>query len=194
MSRNFVVWDYQRIDGRVRVDELKNVKDDHELVFGRSRAADFPRDAQFLMDPDFPTNTVLTDSLYNTDSLIVASQRLVDFLASRRIPSVEYLPVTIIDHKKKPVKARYFIVNPVGLVDCVDAAASGGTPDLILPTTLMSIERLVLDESRIPADRQIFRTVQVNSPVIVRKALADAIDAAKFVGICWVDPLNYRRW
>jgi hypothetical protein len=191
MSNGFVVFGYKRIDGKVSLDRLVNVDDAFDLMYGRPRAKGWPSDASFSMRADRKDNTILTDTLSNTDSLIIASEKLVALLRGRNVASMEYLPLTIFDHKKKPVKTQYYILNPVSLVDCVDVKASGGKASPLDPDALGSIERLVLDERRVPADRQIFRTKSYPQEYVVRKELAEAMDAAGIVGPRWIDPLTF---
>lgn len=187
MASSFVVWEDKNIDGMVSLGGIQNMPKTSRLLFAKPLAADFPPDVTMAMRSDRPDNTILTDCLHNTDSILVASEKLTDFLRERELAHLEYLPLTVLDHRGKKLKTSYFIVHPVELVECVNAKASGGKPSLMTPGMLMSIRKLVLDEPRIPATRQIFRAKEFPGPLLVRRELATAIDAAGFVGPRWVE-------
>jgi hypothetical protein len=55
----------------------------------------------------------------------------------------------------------------------------------------VSIQKLVLDEAKIPADLQLFRASEYPAEILVRKELAEAIDAAQIQGPRWIDPLQF---
>src|SRR5438552_3993429 len=120
MRSNYVVWDTKVIPNACVLQDLVRVEKDYQLRKGVPLASTFPEDAAFTMDPDFPDNTVLTDNLLNTNMMIVASMRLKMFLERQSLRKVEYLPVTIINHKGKPASREYFIVHPIDPVECLD--------------------------------------------------------------------------
>jgi len=189
MASKYVVWQYKNIDGMVSLGDLTNLPKTSRLLYGKPVADGYPSDVSMAMRADRPDDTVLTDSLLNTDSIIVASEKVVDVLRGKEIAKVEYLPVAIIDHRGKKVKTSYFIVHPLELVDeIVDGKASGGKTHPMDPGEFLTIKKLVLDEKKIPADRALFRAAQYPSPVIVRRDIAEALDAAGVVGPRWVEP------
>src|SRR6516225_6033884 len=95
---------------------LTGFKDLYRLWAGQSFREKFPPDAEFSMSPDFPDNTILTDSLMNRYHLVVGSEKLKNFFEEKPVPLVECLPVAIRDHKGK-IAAHYFVVNPLNAVD-----------------------------------------------------------------------------
>jgi hypothetical protein len=102
MASGFVVWTHARVENAAVLDSFRGVPDPWELNDGVPRAEGFPDDVVFTMDPERPHDTLLVDSLRNTDGLIVASRGLKEFLASRALNKMEYLPVTILDQKGRP--------------------------------------------------------------------------------------------
>src|SRR6266851_1355631 len=103
---------------------LKGFEDLYPMWGGKSVQESFPPDAEYPMDPEFPDNTVLADTLMNSQYLIVGSERPKDFLAKKQLSPIEYLKVSIRDHKGK-ITAPYWIINPLDNVDCLDHDASG---------------------------------------------------------------------
>jgi len=134
----------------------------------------------------------LRDSLRNTDSLLVVSQALRSVIEAHE-KHVELLPVTLVAPKKKKVDAPYFIVNPLDAVDALDIGASalrwknGGQgpsrKDGGIDDSVDRIEKLVVDEKRIPADRSLFLLKHVDFVIVMRASLLAAIESAGLTGV-----------
>ena len=142
----------------------------------------FPTTAQFQMSDDHKRDVGLTDDLPNTDSLKVCSARLVDFLRQKALKNVEYLPVKILNHKRKLASKDYFIVHPIVPQNALDAAASEPSFNDINPAEIDSVERLVLDRKKLDPKVRLFRLDAFFNPVLIDTKLADEIKAAGFVG------------
>jgi len=106
----------------------------------------------------------------------------VAFLQSRKVKNVEYLPITILDHKGKVASKDYRIVNPVGLQDALDPDASRPKFNLIKKDQIDTVERVVIDAKRVDPELEVFRLQGFYFPVFVSRGLADAITAAGFAG------------
>ncbi|MCK5626010.1 hypothetical protein KAI11_04065, partial [Candidatus Bathyarchaeota archaeon] len=104
--------------------DLKNVEKIYEIQKGISRKNDFPKDACFHMDPGFPKDIGLADHLDNEESCLVVSKQLKKFLESKITSPIEYLSVTIFNHKNQVASNEYFIVNPLNVVDCINLEES----------------------------------------------------------------------
>lgn len=191
MNSNYVIWDSEAVDGACVLDELRGVEKVIELNKGIPRSAGFPEGAAFTMNPDFPDDMMLVDNLINTDMLIVVSENLQRFVESKNIPCVEYLPVAIIDHKGKPAGTPYFILNPVQPVDCLDLQRSKAQMHAIAKTQVNSVERLVIDESRVDPDRLVFRLKGFYRVTLVHRDLAKELDSEGFVGNRWIELSEY---
>lgn len=190
MSFSYVIWRSGVVAHACVLDDLEGVDDQHDLNVGIPRAAGFPGNASFSMSADYPRNMVLTDSLVNTDLMLVVSLRLQRFLQMRGIEKVEYLPVAILDHKGK-LAGEYFIVHPLEPIDCLDVPSCGATFWSVDPDNIMALKRLAIDFAKIPPLRELFRPKSFFEVFLVRRELADAIDAAGFAGIRWVEIDSY---
>lgn len=186
-----VVWAHDLVEGACALSGMTGFDDDWKLLYGESVADDFPGQARFAMNPDTPDDIALTDSLRNIDRLIVASQALRDLIEAQQPDAVEYLPVSILNHKKRLVKAAYFVVHPIHPVDCLDVAACKPTYGRIQKTAIQAVRRLVIDESRIPAGRLLLRPAGFTKVILVHRSLADRIDAAGLTGMRWIELPDY---
>jgi hypothetical protein len=176
------VWQSSPVNNACRLAVIQGYERSFELAYGISLAAVFPKDARAPMDSDFKKATALTDDLSNMDSAKVCSKRLVEFLKARDLRHVEYLPLTIVNHKGKVASTDYFIVNPVGLVDALDLAASKPVYNSIKKSMINRVARVVLDPRRLDPERKVFRLTGLFHPVLIEKGLADAMAAAGLVG------------
>ncbi len=192
MSSNYVIWDSKAEPNGCVLKELIGVEKDYQLRKGVPFGASFPAEAAFTMDPDFPDNTLLTDNLLNTDLMIVASLRLKQFLDQQGLPKVEYLPVTVLNHKGRPASRDYFIVHPIDPVECLDLDKCQPTWSAIDKTSIKRLKKLVLDESKIEKDRRLFRPKGFHRVILAHQELAKAIGAQGFTGINWVPVDRYK--
>ena len=183
MATDYLLWPkanttpYASILGNIR-----GFGDLYSMWGGKSVSMSFPPDAEFPMDPDFPDNTVLADTLMNSQYLIVGSEPLKDFFEARKVADAEYLKVGIRDHKGK-IAAFYWIINPVVSLDCLDREASSAMVSRVDKTQVIKTKRTILKEDALDLDRQLFRIAGYPQGILVRRDLASAISEAGFKGI-----------
>jgi|SoiMethySBSTD1v2_1073268.scaffolds.fasta_scaffold2293214_2 hypothetical protein len=192
MAGDWVIWGVKRPRKAFTVRDIQGVERAYELAYGVSRVTGFPSTATFRMHPDFPTDTLPSDNIVNVGDLILVSDRLRQFLETRHLEKVEFLPVTILNHKKRALRERYTLVHPIEPVECLDADKSGADwsddKDII-----WDVERIVLRNKDIPKSRQLFRPRFFPKIVLVRRDLADAMSAAEFSAVRWIELSDYPR-
>jgi hypothetical protein len=192
MKTDYLVWQRSnKIKNTCVLDELVGFDEDFELTAGTPLAANFPKGVHFTLHPDYPHNLVLIDTLNNIHRVIVGSKRLREFFEARGTKLLEFLPVGIMGHKKKLLSRDYAIVHPVSPVDCLKVEECGARFSNLVESRISALKRLVLDESRIEPQREIFRINSFFDVVMVRRDLAEAIDKEQFTGIRWVNPSNF---
>jgi hypothetical protein len=180
---DYVAWKAKAPAGFCALECLENVEDSYELKRGISRANGFPADASFRMDAAHPKNVKLADNVYNLDRMLVVSKKLKELIESKAPPSTEFLPVTIYNHKGRVASADYFIVNPFLLQDCIDKKKSQIEWNDIDPELICSCFGLVLLPDTIDPKLLLFRPKHMPTIVLVRRDLADEIEAGGFTGI-----------
>jgi hypothetical protein len=188
---DYVVWQFEEVPHCFVLDRLLGVDRDFELKIGVPRVESFPEDATFSADPDFPNDIGLADAFDNTHQLVVVSSKVKELIEDFRPPEVEFLPVTVLDHKFRPV-ANYFIVHPVNPVDALDQPKSDAKFSPLTDKIITSVGRLVLDEGKLDHSRILFKLKYFYDCVLVRRDLADAISKQGFTGIRWVECDQYR--
>ena len=161
---------------------IVNFEDDFELVEGLPLADNFPENAEYRMNDDFPDNIELHDILHNLDEQLIINEKTRKFFENQEIKDVEYLPVNIINHKGRKVKEKYYIMNFLKLVDCIDRDQTTFGWNSLDPDLMEDVENLTVDESRIPLDSHIFRIKHLTSVILIYKDLLDLINKAGFKG------------
>jgi hypothetical protein len=186
---NCVIWESSATGNACFLDRIENVERFLDLTLGVPFQGHFPANATFRMSKNFKKATRLVDDVQNSDDIKICSPRLVEFLKKREVTNVEYLPITILDHKGKVASNEYSIVHPVGLQDVLDLEASKPRYNAIVPTDVDKVERIVMDTSRIPPGVSIFRLAHVMMPVFIDKELAAAVTHNGFAG-SYFSPLD----
>lgn len=147
----------------------------------------WPADVRFHMDPNSPKQIQLPDWVDNLHNFIVVSKPLKDFIAESKPVDVQYLPVTIVDHKGKVASTDYVVINPYSLQDAIDQQASVIDWNPIDPTLIAACTTMVLDESRIAPGASIFRLKHYPSKVLLSRELASGIKKAGFTGVKFIE-------
>jgi hypothetical protein len=184
---DYLIWAYKSLDGACVLKDMRGLDKAFRLNNGTPLAGAWPDTVSLHMHPDFPTDILLPDNVLNADMLVVASLRLQECVRSLAPVEVEYLPVKIIDHKRRIANAAYSIIHPTNPVDCIDKEQSIFEPDFIDPNDIDTIDKLVLDDSKIPEDRLFFRLKGFWGITLVRRDVASAITAAGCSGIEWLE-------
>ncbi|MFH0925943.1 MAG: DUF1629 domain-containing protein [bacterium] len=190
---NYVIWNYAIDETLCSLNPVENVKDAYELRYGISRINNFPSNALFRMNPEFKRAIKLSDALDNADAIIVASKRLKEFFESENIPGIEYLRVTILNHKNRVASDEYFIVHQVGTQDCINLDQSTIKWNKINPDQISSIKKLVIDESLIDPKVKLFRAKHLPSTILIERDLINKILSAGFTGIRFKEIDRFRK-
>jgi hypothetical protein len=190
-STDYVIWGRRRVKKAAFLSDLHGIEAVHELLYGVPRATSFSEDAVWDVDEDAPPNGILPDSINNPYRLLACSRRLVEFLQASEVPRVEYLPVAIRNPKGRIISKDVFIVHPLEPVDCLDVDKSSVEWSPIAETDIDRVARVVLDESKLDPTRQLFRLAKFPDLVLVRRDLANSIDAEGFTGMRWIELNEY---
>src|SRR5687767_8422655 len=131
----------------------------------------YPRDARIPMT-ETRNGLTLPSLLGNTQNMLMVSSALRTVI-ERICASVdiEYLPFTIMDHRKRRFSSDYTIVNPIGVRDCLDYQASGvkwGTQD---PTRIVGMKEFVLDRQKMEGAPPLFRVQGRPAQLIINQEL-----------------------
>jgi hypothetical protein len=181
MSADFLVWrDGALTDGICKLDGLSGgVTKSFQIHQGISRLAGWSPDASSAMNPDWPKDIGLADSM-SCENFPVVSAKAKDFFAGESAGKIEFLPIKIINHKGRVASDSYFVVNPLDIVDCIDKDASVVKMNPI-NKQIKGCKQLVLKADAIPPELKIFRLKDWPDVVVIRRELA--VKAEKEAGL-----------
>jgi hypothetical protein len=185
---DYVLWSRRAVDHGCYLNGITGYDDYHKLNKGVALESEFPDDAKLELDPAFPNNTLTPDILHNVNGFVLVSQRVKDLLAQKAIPNVEYLAVTVVDLKGKPVKPGYSIVNPVGTLPLLRVADCEATMSPLVPTKIKKLNRFVIDEAVLENAPLLFRAQGIPQFLLIHKSLAKELDAIQITGGRWITP------
>jgi hypothetical protein len=190
---DYVVWGAKSEGNSCLLDPIEGVDRDWELLKGVPRAHDFPAGAVMRMSDLHKRDIGVPDNVMNQAALVVVSERLRRFLEEKKLPNVEYLPIKIMNHKRRVASETHVLVHAVEPVDCLDVAQSQPEYSGIIPTDITEVEDLVLDPSKIDPKVPLFRVKDFGYPTIVARSLAEEIKKAGFTGLYFSELDRYGK-
>lgn len=141
------------------------------LMEGAEFGETWPSNASLHMGPDEP-GLVLPSLVGNTNSMIVVSTHVKECVQRVNSGPTEYLPVAIYNQQKQLVSDAYFIVNPIGTYDCLNAGAS----DIVYyKGKVVKVKKPVFDPARLTAVPALFRITEQPRNYFISGDLTTAI-------------------
>ena len=189
MTMNYVAWVHKIIPNACSLYHFEGFDKSYLLSEGIKVADQYPKGVYFDMHPERPHDILLVDSLFNTDSELVISESLVNFLTDKKLTNLEFLPVKIMDHKGKYIDEKYFIMNVLDHQNCLDTDASDAEISMIDNKTIESVEQIVLIEDNVDDSFDIFRMTGFPAATLIKECLAKEIEDIGFTGIEFI-PLD----
>lgn len=190
----FVIWTSRYVEGWCTLLRPEPYEDLYELDYGEPLAARWPADSYSRMDPDRPKDLQLADSVRCPYARTV-SARLRAALEAAGGTGLEFLPLTILNHKGRVAARDYWIVNPPYTIDCIDLDASNARwagKMLDADDPFAACDRLALRPEVVPAAVQVFRPRFKPNLLLMRRPLAAALAAAGHTGLAFGEPDAYR--
>jgi hypothetical protein len=119
----------------------------------------------------------LSDLIGTTNSELYVSRKVAEIVrgALTTADMVEILPLAIRDPRGRVLSADYFVINPLGTVDCLDLDASQITWSKTNRDKVIRVDSIVLSREKLPENRSIFRVKQDPARYIISDRLADAL-------------------
>lgn len=193
MSSNFVLWSFEEVPNALVTDRLRganNAGERRNLVSGKPFLDTFGGQLQFTADPDYPDDLLLIDTFSNTASVFPISLALKNFLVSKHLLEIEFVPVNMLDHRDNVV-GEYYLLHPLIPVDCIDIEKSDVKVDRLNEEMFNTVRELVLNEGNIPQQRKIFRIKGLYDAIAVERSLAEELSGQKFIGLDWIEIDEY---
>ena len=151
----------------------------------------WPASARVNMSKEQPGIKV-PDLLGNTHNYLITSEPLKEEIATLcRDVEVEYLRFTLFDHQKRPSPLPHFIINPIGVRDCLDLAASQieylDEPGDADHGAVVGVDRFVLDPRKLSRAPVLFRVRGDPNKYVADERLTDVLRAKRFTNLTFTE-------
>lgn len=148
---------------------------------GESAAAVWPADARCVMSSKLG-GMVLADFVSNTLSLLIVHKRVKEIMEKVNRGPTEYLPLSILNHKKRLASTDYFVANPLGTYDVLDLKASDIKRS---GADVVKVKTFVLDPVKMKRAPDLFRPNESPESYFISKRIATELRK--------LDPPNTNR-
>jgi len=156
------------------------------LCVGRSIVDRWPANATITMTPENP-GIKLCSLVGNPKHFLLVHRDVKEVIEGEHARRgkdwpIEYLPVTIINHKGRPHSRDYFFINPLSLL-VMNTGASKVEYYKSNPTQIMAIDKLVLDSNKLADVPPIFRLQQDPDEYVVDENLHRLFQEREFTNL-----------
>ncbi|MFY0562746.1 imm11 family protein [Archangium lansingense] len=146
----------------------------NRLSRGRPMGNDYPKDPQWRMSDTYG-GIKLPSLIANTDSILVVERPLKEVFEATGV-AMECLPFVLVNHKGRVASRDYFIVNPLGNLDCLNLEKSEIE---WLDDDVVGIEKFVLDTEKVKDAPDMFRVKEDRETIVISHRLADELKKVK---------------
>ncbi len=175
------------VEGYARVGTLENGPEG-DIKEGASVLAQMRDDAYYQVEAEFAKNTKIADAVGSLSHFVVSARLKAAIEPLVAAAEVELLPVRLKDAKGQPIDGQFFIVNPLGSIDVIDAEASQAKFNPLVEGVILRVKRLVLK----PTEAAMFRPAHMTRVILVREDLVEKLGAGGFVGLDFVEASRFK--
>lgn len=141
----------------------------------------YPENVECQLDEE--AGMVLADVIPGPASMRVVSEPLKKLLEHEASCEIEFLPISIRDHRDHLIGENYYIANVLEVIFCMDRDKSDYVESSLDETRVHTHRHLYLDDSKIPENANLFRLGEDPYLLLVRQDLAKTMADAGLTGI-----------
>jgi len=157
------------------------------LSIGERIGERYPADAKIYLQPKSP-GLQLCSLIGNTRSYLIVNTEVKDVILEHGSPSdLEVQPFTLYDHKKRILSSDYWIVNPIGYLDCVNRTASTIRYLSTDPNKIVAVRKFVLNTNRLESAPDLFRVPEDPKKYFISARLGKAFQDRKFTNVFLIE-------
>jgi hypothetical protein len=187
-----LIWDRHYTEGFCVVTRPEGFKEQGLLLKAVTLADKWPDNVVCRMDADYAKDIKLSDNVYGGSYRVVSSRLKDTLVALAGSSNIEFLPVSILNHKGRVASKDYFIMNPLDVIDCIDQEKSGVKWNVINTSAISSCRELVLSEGLIPADSVMFRPKFMLKITLVKREVAVKLLSTDLTGLFFLETSSYK--
>lgn len=132
---------------------------------------DYPEDAKIAMSDGQP-QMLVGNIVPNTRNLLIVSQAVKEVIERINKGPTEYLPLVILNHRRRPASMAHAIIHPTGTWDVLDRSASEIE---MFEGDVVGIDKMVFDPRRLADAPDLFRLRDQSHSYFISQRLLDAI-------------------
>jgi hypothetical protein len=116
----------------------------------------------------------LRSFLGNEENMILVTKTLRD-IVEELCPKadIEHLPFVLLDHRNRVLSKDYYLVNPIGGIECLDKTKSDIAYSSKEPKRVIGILKYVLDPKKVEKAPELFRIGEQSTDYVVSSVLLD---------------------
>jgi len=149
---------------------------------GERLAKEYPKNATVQFADKFKDRRKLNDFVFNIQDVLFVSSKVKGILDQLEVPNLEFLPVTIKDHKGAVAADDYFILNPIGQQDVIDLKKSKVLMDKLLEDEIFRIKKLALLPKAGPKGPCLFRATRMPDLILIDDTVRKAFEEQGVTG------------
>lgn len=157
--------------------------DDWMLSEGERIGSLYPKKAKITLLKRKPGRK-LCSFIGNTQSLLIVADAVREVIVATSKGEMEVLKFTLFDQKGRPLSDDYWIINPIGTVDCVNKKKSEieylDEPGDPYHGEVVGVDRYVLDSRKLKAAPSLFRVPEEPDEYFFKEDLHDKLVKNEF--------------
>jgi hypothetical protein len=163
-----------------------------KLHAGESVTAEYPGGLSYPMSDLFPDDILLRDN-FTVAGQVLVSGKLRAFI-EQALPdhTLEFLQVSILNHKGRVASDDYFILHPLGTIDCIDIDKSKVRWNPLKKKVIDACKGLVFQPEGVPANVKLFRPQYWGFNIMATEEFAEQLGAAGFTGLRFIPAAGFR--
>lgn len=163
-----------------------------KLHAGVSVVDEYPGGLVYPMSDLFPDDIVLRDNFEVAGQVLVSGKLRSHLVRALRGHSIEFLPVSIFNHKGRLASDDYFIVHPLGVQDCIDLERSKVKWNPLRKKVILNCKGLMLKPDSVPSGVKLFRPMYWGFHVMATRDFADDLVSAGFTGLRFTEVAGFN--
>lgn len=151
---------------------------DTNLASGERIGAHYPADARIELEKRMPGRK-LCSFIGNTISFLIVSNDVKLLFEAKSKAEIEACKFTLYDQKKRLLSEDYWIINPIGVTDCVNRAASEieylDAPGDPYHGAVVGVDKYVFDRKKVTKAPNLFRVPENSAEFFFKEPLVEEI-------------------
>ncbi len=159
---------------------------DYCMARGEVVVDHYPTEARVYLQPESPGGK-LCSLIGNTLGYLIVSTEMKTVIEQMYKGKMELLPFTLYNHKGRVHSRDYWIINPIGSIDCLDKEASQIKYLNSSKKEVIAVDKFVLDPRKLSMEPDVFRVPEDLTRYFISARLGKAFQERGFTNIFLIE-------